>query len=129
MKNWTILLIIALLLPVTAFGQFADNGQVNNEYDRADPALSFWASEVVDSERGYQDYQQPELGYASVGTETDMLGPDGSYFCLGDHGTSAVCPPFAGATPSPAASTFPILLCSTTWPATSWAARASIWKT
>ncbi|PID81011.1 cell surface protein [bacterium DOLZORAL124_64_63] len=86
MKNWTILLIIALLLPVTAFGQFADNGQVNNEYDRADPALSFWASEVVDSERGYQDYQQPELGYASVGTETDMLGPDGSYFCLGDHG-------------------------------------------
>ena len=90
MKKWTITLIIALLLPVVAFGQFVDSGQVNNEYSRTDPAISFWASEVVDYELGLMDYQQPELGYVSYGSATDILGDSGTIFSLGDHGSITV---------------------------------------
>lgn len=86
MKSRTAHLILALLLPAAALAQFGDIGQVNHEYDRGDPALSFWAQDVVEFARGYQDYQQPELGFADFGAEGDILGPDGTPFSLGDHG-------------------------------------------
>ncbi len=79
-------LLILLILPVAALAQFTDVGQINNEYTRTDGSLSFWANEVVGHERGYQDYQQPDLGLADYGTETDILGADGTPFSLGDHG-------------------------------------------
>lgn len=94
MKNcyriFTIALAAGLLLPALVFAQFADNGQVNNEYSRDDTQLGFWASSVVDYSRGYQDYQQPDLGYASYGLEDDILGSDGTPFSLGDGGSITV---------------------------------------
>jgi len=90
MNNWkrisVIALIAGLLLPALAVAQFTDNGQVNNEYMRDDSQLGFWASTVIDYSRGYQDYQQPELGYSSYGSEGDILGSEGTAFSLGDGG-------------------------------------------
>ena len=75
-----------LLLATAAAAQFTDTGQVNNEYDRTDPALVAWASEVVELIRGPQDYQDPSLGDASYGAPTDLLGPAGTPVSLGDGG-------------------------------------------
>lgn len=86
-RTLTLLLAGILLLPALALAQFTDSGQVNNEYDRQDASLLFWASSVVDFARGYQDYQQPDLGYASYGAENDVLGDAGTPFSLGDGGT------------------------------------------
>ncbi len=85
-KVFATVLIITLLLSGPVLAQFTDTGQVNNEYDRADPALVAWATHVVEAVRGPQDYQQPELGLASYGAETDVLGPAGTPFSLGDGG-------------------------------------------
>ena len=52
--------------------------------------LGFWANGVVDYSRGYQDYQDPALGDASYGVETDILGSAGSAFSLGDGGSITV---------------------------------------
>jgi len=90
MKNWsrifTITLAVCLVLPALVLAQFADNGQVNNEYTRDSSELSFWATSVVDYSRGYQDYQDTDLGYASYGSENDILGSAGTPFSLGDGG-------------------------------------------
>ncbi len=80
------LLVAFAALPAVTLAQFSDSGQVNNEYDRGSGALVGWATEVVASQRGFQDYQQQDLGYASYGQENDCLGPDGSPFSLGDGG-------------------------------------------
>ncbi len=90
MNKWkrtlSIVFAASLLLPALAFAQFADNGQVNNEYARDNSQLSFWATSVVDYSRGYQDYQLTDLGYASFGLEDDILGSAGTPFSLGDGG-------------------------------------------
>lgn len=90
MNNWkralTIALTVCLLLPALASAQFSDNGQVNNEYARDNSQLSIWATSVTDYSRGYQDYMQPDLGYASFGFEDDILGSAGTPFSLGDGG-------------------------------------------
>lgn len=87
MKNRIMIALVATLLPVVALAQFVDNDQVNNEYARDDAALVFWASEVIDMNRGWVDYQNESLGYASFGGDTDMLGPDGTPVSLGDAGS------------------------------------------
>ncbi len=94
MKNWNrifaVTLVLGLLFPTLVMAQFVDSGQVNNEYSRDAAELSFWASTVVDSDRGYQDYQQPDLGYASYGSQDDILGSMGTPFSLGDGGQVTV---------------------------------------
>jgi len=92
-KMFVIVLTFGLLSGIStmsATAQMSDIGQVNSEYDRADGAISGWASQVITSTRGPQDYQQPELGLASFGTETDILGANGTPFSLGDGGTITV---------------------------------------
>jgi len=84
-----------LLLAAGATAQFADSGQVNNEYDRADPALVAWADQVVELVRGPQDYQDPSLGDASYGSPADLLGPAGTPVSLGDGGHVTVSFPVA----------------------------------
>ncbi len=84
-----------LLLAAAAAAQFADTGQVNNEYDRSDPALAAWASEVVELVRGPQDYQDPSLGDASYGSPGDLLGSAGTPVSLGDGGHVTVTFPVA----------------------------------
>ena len=80
-------LIIALFLSLPAVAQFSDSGQVNSEYDRTDASLVSWASLVISLDRGYQDYRQPELGLASLGSPADCLGPAGTPVSLGDGGS------------------------------------------
>lgn len=89
-RNFIMTFAIILLLPAVVFAQFADNGQVNNEYARDNSMLGFWANGVVDYSRGYQDYQDPALGDASYGVATDILGSAGSSFSLGDGGSITV---------------------------------------
>lgn len=86
MKRLLIALALAALAPVLAVAQFADTGQVNNEYDRSDGFIMGWATGVVDYEVGLLDHAQPELGYADYGMATDVLGASGTPFSLGDAG-------------------------------------------
>ena len=84
----TLMLALSLTLtPGLALAQFTDTGQVNNEYDRSELAVNPWASEVVDHDLGWQDYQQTELGLVSYGSPEDVLGAAGSPFSLGDGGS------------------------------------------
>ncbi len=83
----SLLLIIVLILAQPAAAQFTDTGQVNAEYDRTDSRLVSWASQVVSVDRGYQDYNQPELGLASLGADGDCLGAAGTPVSLGDGGS------------------------------------------
>ena len=82
-----ITLIIALFLCQQAVAQFSDSGQVNSDYDRSDGGFVSWASLVISLDRGYQDYRQPELGLASLGSPGDCLGSAGTAVSLGDGGT------------------------------------------
>ncbi len=78
--------VFLILMPALAWSQFTDSGQVNNEYSRENALLTFWSAMVVDFDRGYQDYQDPSLGYASYGEASDILGNAGTPFSLGDGG-------------------------------------------
>lgn len=80
------MLIIALFFCRPAVAQFSDSGQENSEYDRTDGRLSTWATHVISLDRGYQDYLQPELGPASLGSPGDCLGSAGTAVSLGDGG-------------------------------------------
>ncbi len=91
MLRKTIVILVLALIPTTpALAQMADTGQVNQEYARSDGALVGWASQVISSVRGPQDYQLPELGLAAFGTGTDILGANGTPFSLGDGGSITV---------------------------------------
>jgi hypothetical protein len=79
-------LMLTLLTAAASIAALPDTGQVNNEYDRSDPALTAWANDVHSYHQGYQDYQAPELGFADYGLETDVLGSAGTPFSLGDGG-------------------------------------------
>lgn len=81
------LVLFALSVPSLAHAAFSDVGQVNPEITRTDPSIVAWATGVADIQRGYQDYQQPALGYASFGSPTDALGPSGTPCSLGDGGS------------------------------------------
>jgi hypothetical protein len=83
----TLTAILMLMVTTAAMAQFSDSGQVNNEYERTDGTLAIWADDVVDYSRGYQDYAQTELGMASFGVTTDVLGDAGTAFSLGDGGS------------------------------------------
>lgn len=83
-------LLLVLLMAVPASAQLSDHGQVNQEYARTDGALVGWASQVISADRGPQDYQQPELGLPTFGLATDILGPAGTPFSLGDGGQITV---------------------------------------
>ncbi|MBU8870568.1 MAG: hypothetical protein KOO60_06880 [Gemmatimonadales bacterium] len=76
-----------LLTALPAFAQFSDSGQINNEYDMGDGSIVAWAGGVVGSAVGYQDYQDPSLGYASYGTVNNVLGSSADIFSLGDGGS------------------------------------------
>jgi hypothetical protein len=84
------LLALAALLTAPAAAQLQDTGQVNTAYDRTDPDLAVWAAEVVASDRGPIDHQDPDAPPASFGEPGDMLGPDGTAVSLGDHGTLTI---------------------------------------
>jgi hypothetical protein len=70
----------------TVHAVFTDTGQVNPEIARTDPAIQAWASGVDGFDRGPMDYQNPGGGDASFGMPTDVLGPTGTPFSLGDGG-------------------------------------------
>ncbi len=89
-KNIATALALSLVLAGSALAQLADSGQVNNEYGRTDGALVAWATQVIASTRGPQDYQFPELGLAAFGSESDILGEFGTPFSLGDGGMVTV---------------------------------------
>ncbi len=80
-------LVLNLVIVGAATAQLADVGQVNNEYDRTDSALAEWATFVLNSVRGPQDYQQLGLGLSSFGMDSDVLGNMGTPFSLGDGGS------------------------------------------
>lgn len=82
----TLTLLLTLLTIATAWAALPDTGQVNAAYDRGDPALIAWATTIQDSERGLQNYQDPDLGYAAYGSVTDILGDGGTPCSLGDGG-------------------------------------------
>jgi len=88
--------IIALILVLTVGGaiaaqaQFVDSGQLNPEFSRTDGTLVAWASQVVASVRGPQNYLDLAAGLASYGVETDILGAAGTPFSLGDGGSVTV---------------------------------------
>ncbi|HNX51457.1 MAG TPA: hypothetical protein PKL08_14910, partial [Thermoanaerobaculaceae bacterium] len=81
------LALLALALPTHARAAFNDVGQVNPEITRTDPSIVAWASGVAGIQRGYEDYQQPALGYASYGSPANVLGPSGTPCSLGDGGS------------------------------------------
>ena len=78
--------ILILLTAVAANAQFFDSGQINPEFDRSSPAITSWATSVVDVQVGPQDYQDPGLGDASYGVSTNVLGNTADVFSLGDGG-------------------------------------------
>lgn len=81
------LLLATVAAPTLAHAAFPDVGQVNSEVARSSPTIVGWATGVADIHRGPQDYQQPELGLASFGNPTDVLGPSGTPCSLGDGGS------------------------------------------
>ncbi len=79
-------LSVSLLAVSQAHAGFPDTGQQNLEVDRSDGSIIAWASGVAGFDRGPVDYQNPGLGDASFGTDTDPLGSSGTPFSLGDGG-------------------------------------------
>jgi hypothetical protein len=90
LKKIAIVSVLCLALTSPVLAQMFDTGQVNNEYARTDGALVGWATQVIASVRGPQDYLQPELGLAAFGMESDVLGDAGTPFSLGDGGSITV---------------------------------------
>lgn len=84
--NRTITILAVLALAVPAAAAFTDSGQINNEYDRSDPALGVWADGTAGFMVGPMDYNDPGAGDAGYGMPADVLGPSGSVFSLGDGG-------------------------------------------
>lgn len=82
-----IMVSILTMVPVLGMAQFSDSGQVNNEYERTSSALVGWASAVTQSNLGWQDYQQTDLGPVAYGAPSDVLGANGTPFSLGDGGS------------------------------------------
>jgi hypothetical protein len=81
------LALFAVTTPSLALAAFTDVGQVNPEIARTDPSIIAWSTAVTDIHRGYRDYQQPALGFASFGNPTDVLGSSGTACSLGDGGS------------------------------------------
>jgi hypothetical protein len=81
--------ILASLLLVGAGSAFAfsDSGQINPEFDRSDPSIVAWASSVLASDRGPQDYAILGSPAASYGNPEDVLGSMGTPCSLGDGGS------------------------------------------
>lgn len=86
MRNLLTTLLLLAIAATPAFAVFTDSGQVNNQYDRTDPALAAWASGVAGYQAGPMDYKDPGAGTADYGFPTDVLGDAGSIFSLGDGG-------------------------------------------
>jgi hypothetical protein len=81
--------VLSSLLLVGAGSAFAvsDDGQINPQFDRSDPALVAWASSVLDLQRGPQDYTVLGSPTASYGNPEDVLGSMGTPCSLGDGGS------------------------------------------